>query len=272
MAAPVAARLPWSCHRQGDKLAIEQAQGGDPADNLEPCPRLGQHGQRGAPLIEGLDQGFEGLPHGDKAIGEALGPGLQAAIPGHRLKLGIEAGELALEPVQGARLAHQPLELGQVVPGIGNKPREQAHIGGRRPGRLGRDLVHQRLDGVTPELAGFRELLQLGGVFAGDLLQQLPHRHPALDQLQALLPLQLLLGPRLAKRQGDPLHLFEAAAELEGLIDHALHGAVHGVDAKRLEAHEHLCHLIELQRGVLGEALDPGRSLFATGNRPPSPP
>ncbi|MNS18392.1 hypothetical protein D3C72_500830 [compost metagenome] len=254
-----------SC-RQGDKLAIESAQIGNPARDFQAIPGLRHHQQGIPPGIDGLDKGLDGLPKPDDAIGEALGPRLQAAILGHRVKLGVELGQLVLEPGQRPVLCHHAVELGQVVLGVGDEPREQAHVVGRSPARLGGNLVHQGLDGVTAELAGFRELLQLGGVLAGDLLQQLPHRYPALDKLQDLLPLQFLLGPGLAEGQGDALHLLKSAAQFERLIDDALHGAIHGVDAKGFQTHEDLGHLVKLQRGVLGKVLDPGAGLQASFN------
>ena len=76
--------------------------------------------------------------------------------------------------------------------------------------------------------------------------------------MQDLLTLQLLLGPGLAKGQRDSLHLFKTAAQFECLIDNALHGPRHGVDAERLEAHEYLGDFTDLQGGVLGKVLDPG--------------
>lgn len=39
------------------------------------------------------------------------------------------------------------------------------------------------------------------------------------------------------------------------------------VDAKRLEAHEDLSHLVKLQRGIVGELLYPDAGLGATGQR-----
>ncbi len=123
---------------------------------------------------------------------------------------------------------------------------------------MGGNLIHQRRDGLAAQLACLRELLQLGSILASHLLQHLPDRYAPLNQLQDLLTLQLLLGPSLAERQGDTLHLFKTAAQLERLIDNALHGPRHGVDAERLEAHEHLGDFTELQGGILGKVLDPG--------------
>lgn len=75
-------------HQHGNKLIIETAQIHDPARDFQANPSLRQHGQRRVPLIEGLDQRLDGFPKRDKAIREALRPDLQAAIPGHGLKLG----------------------------------------------------------------------------------------------------------------------------------------------------------------------------------------
>ncbi|MNQ78670.1 hypothetical protein D3C85_935910 [compost metagenome] len=47
--------------RQGDKLAIEAAQVGNPARDFQAKPGLGHHLQGIAPLIDGLDKGLEGF-------------------------------------------------------------------------------------------------------------------------------------------------------------------------------------------------------------------
>lgn len=73
---------------------------------------------------------------------------------------------------------------------------------------------------------------------------------------------------RQPDRQRDHQHRECIAAELVRLIDDALHGATHEIDAKGLEAHEDLNHLVKLQRGIVGKLMDPGAGLGTTGERP----
>ena len=159
-----------SRRRHGNKLGVEAAQITYPTRDFQADPSLGQQSQRGAPLIEDLDQCLEGFPHGDKTIGEALRPLLQAAIPGHRLKFGIKVGQLVFEPGQRPVLGHHPVKLGEVVLGIGDKPGEQTHVVGSGTARLGCNLVHQGRDGLAAQLARLRELLQFGGILASHQL------------------------------------------------------------------------------------------------------
>ncbi|MNF93063.1 hypothetical protein D3C84_757250 [compost metagenome] len=51
---------------------------------------------------------------------------------------------------------------------------------------------------------------------------------------------------RQPDRGRDHQHRECIATQLVILIDDALHGTTHGIDAKRLEAHEDLSHLVEL--------------------------
>ncbi|MNN76127.1 hypothetical protein D3C81_1924790 [compost metagenome] len=104
------------------------------------------------------------------------------------------------------------------------------------------------------------------GVLAGDLGQHVPHGHAALNQLQDLLGLQLLFRPRLAECAGDSLQPLHAAAQLLRLVLDRLQRSVHRVEPVGLQQRERIGNVRQLQRRFLGEALDPGGSLFTTGH------
>src|SRR5690606_29223169 len=110
-----------------------------------------------------------------------------------------QAGELLLQVVAEARLDDALLELQPPRRGLRQQAAERSERtrGGAAVGAA--DLLVQLLDDLTAELAGAAELLQLLDALAGGLLQQVPHRHAALHQLQDLFALQLLLRPGLAE-------------------------------------------------------------------------
>ena len=125
--------------------------------------------------------------------------------------------------------------------------------------RLGGDLVHQRLDGVTAELAGLRAFCS-SAVFLPVTCSSSCHTGtPRSISCRISSPCSFCLAPGLAEGQGDTLPPPQTAAQFERLIDDALHGEPFmGSMPKALRRTKTWVTSSSCKRGVLGEVLDPG--------------